>query len=117
MLQLIIKTPIEMETFNDGVLDIYTLDENESLILKLPNIRFGNRVIGAKRYFEAAQAQIEFSDLIHIPLLKQISNYDTVVINDFKYEIKQLQTIYESNPPIMVLTLKQTGIFSSEVIL
>jgi len=113
MLQLIIKTPIEMQTFNDGILKIYETDENGDMknIPKIGNVRFSNRVIGAKRYFAAAQAQIEFSDLVRIPLITTISNYDVVVMSGYKYEIKQIQCIYDSNPPCVDLTLRILDMF------
>jgi len=112
MLQLKIKTNIEMQTFNDGILSVYSYDENEMAVLKIPALRFENRIIGVTRIYAAAQAKEDFTDLVRIPRIEGISGYDIIVINNYEYEIKQIQFISDSNPPCIDLTLKKKGEFN-----
>ena len=99
-----IKTNIEMQTFNDGILSVYSYDENEMPVLKMPALRFENRIIGVTRIYAAAQVKEDFTDLVRVPKIAGISNYNFIVINSFEYEIKQIQHISDSNPPCIDLT-------------
>lgn len=97
---------IEFTNFNDGVCNIYATDENNERIAdKYSNLGFSDRVLGFKRYFEAAANQIEINRVIRIPQLPGIDNYDYVEINAEIYGIKLVQSIYDTNPPCIDLTL------------
>lgn len=101
-----IKTDnIEFISFNDGICDIYTDDENGKRVDKYKKLGFSNRVLGFKRYFEAAANQININRVIRIPKLKNIDNYDYVEIDEVKYSVKMVQEIYDTNPPSVDLTL------------
>lgn len=106
-----IKTPVEFQTYNDGVIDIYETDDNGELLLipKFTDIHFEKRIIGAMRSFVAAQEDIKFTDLIRIPCINSISNYDMVIMGGCKYEIKQIQNIFDTNPPSIDLSLNKKG--------
>jgi len=102
-----IKTPIQMETFNDGVLDVYEKDEQGEISLKIRGVRFANRVIGAKRLVAASQLKMDFSNLIRIPKIDSITTYDVIIMNGFQYKIMQIQHLYETNPPTSDLSIKK----------
>ncbi len=104
------KVNIDFQTFNDGVLDIWAIDNSGELEkIRYEKVHFENRTIGAIRHFAAAQANIAFSDLIRIPYISGITSYDCIIINGIKHEIKQIQNILNSNPPCIDLTLEKRG--------
>ena len=101
-----IKTNTEFTTFNDGICNVFTTDEDgERVADKYSNLGFENRVLGFKRYFEAAANQIEINRVIRIPDVPGITIYDFAEINLIKYGVKLVQKIYDTNPPSIDLTL------------
>lgn len=106
-----IKTDIEFVGFNDGICNIFTLNENGvRMTNKFSNLGFSKRVLGFKRYFDAAARQIEINRVIRIPQLEGINNYDFVEIDNIKYGVKMVQEIYDTNPPSIDLTLDKARI-------
>lgn len=104
------KTDLEMETFNDGICSIYETDEQGDPIIKFQGIRFQNKTVSYKRFFEAAAAQVEINAVIRIPQLKGISEYDIAVIEGKTYKIEQIQHLDMTNPPVTDLTLRQSEV-------
>ena len=100
-----IKTDTEFVTFKDGICKIYGFDENDVEVIKHGSLGFDNRVLGFKRYFEAAANQIEINRVIRIPNVPGITIYDFAEIELIKYGVKLVQNIYDSNPPSIDLTL------------
>lgn len=100
-----IKTETEFISFNDGICDIFSEDEEGLPINKYNNLGFSKRVLGFKRYFEAAARQVDINRVIRIPQLAGIDNYDFVKIGTTKYEVKMVQEIYDTNPLCIDLTL------------
>jgi len=100
-----IKPDTEFISFSDGVCDIYTEDEDGSRTDKYKSLGFSNRVLGFKRYFEAAANQIDVNRVIRIPQVPGIDNYNYVGIGTAKYGIKLVQEIYDTNPLCIDLTL------------
>jgi len=101
-----IKTDIEFIGFNDGICNIFTTDENGNKMPdKFTNLGFSKRVLGFKRYFEAAAREIEINRVIRIPQLAGIDNYDFVEIDGIKYGVKMVQEINDTNPLCIDLTL------------
>lgn len=106
-----IKTNTEFITFNDGICNIFTTNEDgERVADKYSNLGFENRVLGFKRYFEASARQIDINRVIRIPLLPVIDNYDFAEIDNIIYGIKMVQPIYDTNPLSMDLTLDKARI-------
>ena len=106
-----IKTETEFSTFNDGICNIYTKDYEDNRIVpnKYTSLGFGNKILGFKRYFEAAANQIEINRVIRIPNVPGITNYDFAEIDEgqgvITYGVKMVQIIYETNPLSIDLTL------------
>ncbi len=99
-----------METFNDGICNIY-IKTDEAITPKYSGIRFADRVVGAKRYYAAAQVQVEINRLIRIQKGPIITPHDIIVIveNGIKtnYKIAQVQKIPDTFPPCTDVSLNQ----------
>ncbi|MBW9154289.1 hypothetical protein [Clostridium estertheticum] len=102
---------IEFSTFNDGVCNIFTTDEEEKrLPSKYINLGFEDRILGFKRFFEGNARNININRVIRIPQLGNIDNEDYVEIEGVPYGIKIVQPIYGTNPPSIDLTLDKANI-------
>lgn len=105
-----IKTPIEFLTFNDGVLNLYETDDEDEIVKNtLKTHRFGNRIIGVKRYFAARTNDVELSKVIHVHKDLTITPQKAAVIGETRYNIVQVQQLSETNPSVTVLSLEQRG--------
>ena len=106
-----IKTNVEFISFNDGICDIFTTDqEGVRLPNKYTSLGFSKRVLGFKRYFEASARQIDINRVIRIPQLPGIDNYDFVEIDSVAYGVKMVQEIYDTNPMCIDLTLDKARV-------
>ena len=102
---------IEFVSFDDGVCNIYTVNYDDIRQPdKYSNLGFSKRVLGFKRYFDAAARQIDINRVIRIPQLPGIDNYDFVEIDNVKYGIKMVQEIYDTNPLSIDLTLDKARV-------
>ena len=103
---------IEFISFNDGVCDIYSEDEEGNKSYKYRSLGFTNRVLGLNRHYAARAAQVQTNSVIRIPQLPGVDNHDTVEIKGLgRYDIELIQNIFESNPLSMDLTLRQLEMF------
>jgi len=100
-----IKTDTEFIAFKDGICKIYGFDEEGIEVTKYISLAFDNRILGFKRYYEAAANQVEINRVIRIPQVPNITNYDFAEIETVKYGVKMVQSIYDTNPPSIDLTL------------
>lgn len=105
-----IKTPTEFQTFNSGLCDIYEVVGNKLAEQPKNVMRFGERVIGYKRYYAARTATTEINRLIHIPLCENVDAHDNVVIDKVRYKVEQIQHLRDTNPSVTVLTLRKVGV-------
>lgn len=98
---------IDFVSFSDGVCDIYYENDEGERSYKYKNIGYDNKVLGLKRHFAAKAVNVNVTKVIRIPLVKGIDNYDKVEIKGIGvYDIELLQTIYDTNPQSINLTLK-----------
>ncbi len=110
-----IRTPLEFQTFNDGVCSVYRVKNiaepgnkpKEGLEIKYGRIPFERRTIGLQRFYQAMQADVQISDLIRIPYQMNISTNDVCVIDRKQYRIKQVQAIKDTLPVATDLTLER----------
>ena len=105
-----IQTPTEFLTFNRGSCDIYSVKGNK-LDTKLLTLDYGNRVVGFKRHWAARAASTEITRLVQIPLREDVTTENRAVIGKAEYKIEQSQNLYDTNPPVTVLTLRRIGAF------
>lgn len=104
-----IQTPTEFLTFNSGVCEIYEVKGNQ-LVNKLESLPFGDRVIGYKRAYVAKTASNEISRLVHVPLRESIVPNQNAIIKGIRYRVDLAQPLYDTNPPVSVLTLFRLGV-------
>lgn len=103
-----IKTDTEFISFNDGVCDIYTVDDDDIKTNKYQKLGFTNKVLGYNRVFAAKAVQVQVNAVIKIPNVPGVNNHDTLeIIGTGKYDIEFVQTIFDTNPVSIDLTLRQ----------
>ena len=109
-----IKRPrnIEFQAFKDGMCNIYNIDEEGNKNYKFKNLNFDNRILGFKRVYAAQAVNSNINRVIRIPFVSGIDNYDCLEIirEDCYYTIDVIQSIYDSNPASIDLTLKKVGV-------
>ena len=103
-----IQTPTEFLTFTDGFCDIYNVKGNK-LDQKLLTLCFGDRTVGMKRFYAARAASTEIDRVIQVPQQLSIEAVHRAVIAGAEYKIEQVQQLYDTNPPVTVLTLRKMG--------
>ena len=99
--------------FNDGIVDIYAVGNDaesgdmpsQALTLKYQALRFEFQTIGVRRNYEAMQADVKLSELIRIPIHREISSQDIAVMNGLQYEIVQVQHDTGTRPSSSKLSL------------
>ena len=99
----------QIQTFNDGILDIYKTDDNgnKENNAYLANVHFQKRTAGITRIYAAAQASEKFTDVVRVPRGVTVSPYDIVVIDNKDYEVKLVQEIYDTIPQSKDITLNK----------
>lgn len=108
-----IKTDnIEFESFNDGICDIYTEDDEGKKNYKYKHLGYSDRTLGYNRVFAAKAVQEQINAVIRIPLLINVNEHDIVKIENIgRFEIQLAQVKLETNPQSIDLTLKQLEMF------
>ena len=108
----------QFETFTDGMLSICKTEGRAIVDTKLRDIRFGNRTIGKRRYFDAQTAGNKITKLLSIPAatlnVDDIESLDIVILNTQKksndpaqYKIVQIQEKFDATPPAIYLSLEK----------
>lgn len=121
----------KFETFTDGLLTVCEVEERSLTRTKLEHIRFGNRVVGISRYWQAQTAGNQVDKLLAIPL--EVLNAEMIEVNDVvilenetdwlwdsmsfdekemkdragHYQIRQVQPKIDTEPPALYLTLEK----------
>lgn len=110
------KLPTQTQSFNDGVADIYKVDNTatagslpkKKLTLKVSPLCYEERTVGMSRFWVAMQAQTKVTRLLRFPRLDSIDRADVVIPIDGKqYEIMQVQYPPDIEPPCMDLSLQR----------
>lgn len=103
------------ETFRDGLVELYELDNQSVPVQKFRDIRFQNRMVGAKRNYEAQQAGVTIRKLIRVPIRdpEMISSGMFAVIRGRQYKIETAQVVPDTVPRSMDLTLVQPDLLLS----
>lgn len=94
------------ETFNDGLLTVCEVSGRTILKTKREGIRFGNRTVGVKRFWEAKVAGSEISCLVAVPEQPGIEWGDIILQNNRQYRISQIQRKFDTRPPCLYLSLE-----------
>lgn len=107
----------EQVSFNDGIADIYTV-ENAALPGDKPadklsdrrTVRFANRTVGAVRFFTAKQADAKIDRMIMIPKGIKVSPQDVVILvseDENQYGIEQVQNKTDTRPHTTLISLRR----------
>ncbi len=112
--------PQKTQTFNDGVVNIYSIENiaspgdmpKDKLVLKVSNLRYKERTVGMRRFWTALQNNVKVDMIIRVPCtpmkLAAISTQDIVIPTDGKqYQIVQIQKPEDIYPPVMDLSLER----------
>lgn len=102
-----VKSKTKFETFLDGLVDFWQLDEARMPVKLLGGIRYQQRVVGYKRNYTAEQAGHNIEILIRIPRSDLVVRGAFAVIRGKQYQIVQAQTILDTIPQCTDITLKQ----------
>lgn len=94
------------ETFNDGVLTVCEASGRVLVKTIREGIRFGNRTVGIKRFWEAKIAGSEIAYLVAVPEQAGIGRGNIVLLNDKQYRISQIQKKFDARPPCLYLSLE-----------
>lgn len=101
---------IKKTVFNSGFLDIdfIELGIRKNIVSKIP---YGNETVTESRFNAAMASDARIVKVVHIPLHNEtqcmIPENAIVKINKHDYEIWKQQPIETTNPPIVVLQLKE----------
>lgn len=96
------------ETFNDGYCRFHVIDEDGNAGAERAGIRFQERTVGVKRYYEAMTNKVQIDRLIRIPWQPWMTTEYLAVIEGQVYEIKQVQIIPDTNPKCNDVSLHLT---------
>lgn len=102
------------QTFNDGVLKIYKVDNiaepgnmpKQGLVLKYGPLRYEERIVGITRNTLAMQSQSSVEQLLRVQRIGNVSVHDVVILSDDKqYDVYQAQYINDIEPRCIDLSL------------
>jgi SPP1 family predicted phage head-tail adaptor len=99
-------------TFESGIVQICDVRDCaepgrkpiEKLVPKA-RLRFEERQVGVTRYYNARQNQVQIEHLIRVPRHDCVSTQDVAIISGKQYRIDSIQTMADTYPPSMDLTL------------
>ena len=100
----------KVQTFLDGVCDIWRQEDTGQFVRIRSAVRYANRIIGSKRSFEAMQAGHTIQKVIRVPLYGMPFNGCRISIGTQQYEILQAQGLDDTSPRCAQLTLEQPDI-------
>lgn len=99
----------KIQTFNDGVCNICKIDEDGNAGEKVVSLRFEDRTVGTKRYYEAMTNKIQIDRLIRVPFQSWLAAEEYLVaLNDQVFELIQVQMIPDTSPRTNDLSLRFT---------
>lgn len=96
-----------VRAFTDGIVDIYTVREDDTIEMCREGIRFGAMTVGSQRFFAAKDQQHSIDKMICVPLCPEPEANMVAVIGDQQYDILQVQEIKDSLPKTWQLSLEK----------
>ena len=100
----------KFETFGDGILDICEASGRVLTKTKIRGARFGNKTVGAKRFWDAKVQGTEISRMVCILNQPGVERDDIVRIGDRQYRIAQVQDKFDASPPCLYLSLESVQV-------
>ncbi|MCM1089091.1 MAG: hypothetical protein NC419_13125 [Muribaculaceae bacterium] len=93
------------EKFNDGIADVYEVDDEDRLEKVKSGLRFGNENVGIARHYAAQAADTRVDRVIHVLRQRDIKPHQVVVIEGEQYDIDKADHLEDALPPITKLSL------------
>ena len=98
------------ESFQDGIVSFWGLDEKRRPVQLLSSVRFQERVVGSVRYYNAELAGHRLERLIRVP--QEVARSAPLdgcfaVIGEKQYKIARIQEISDTVPRCVDLSLEQ----------
>lgn len=110
------KKQVTSEIFNSGVMNVLRASDGIIYETVIENVNYGNRTVGASRFFNAESAGTEVSHMIAVPFNRLIKRGNILELHDFMdnernlFEITQIQEKYDTAPACLYISLKRTSI-------
>lgn len=95
----------KFEEFNDGIVDIYGVGEDDRLEKVKSGLRFGKENVSIARHYAARATDTNIDCVIHIQLQKDIQPHQIAVIEGRQYDIDKTDSIKDALPPVTKLSL------------
>lgn len=95
----------KFEKFNDGIVDVYDVNDEDKLKKAKKGLRFGSENVGITRHYAAQAADTRVDRVIHILRQQDIKPHQVVVIEGEQYDIDKTDDITDALPPITKLSL------------
>lgn len=95
----------KFEEFNDGIVDVYDVNDEDKLEKAKEGLRFGNENVGITRHYAARAADTRVDRVIHILRQQDVMPHQVAVIGGEQYDIEKTDHIKDTLPPITKLSL------------
>ena len=95
----------KFEEFNDGIISVYSVNNEDKLEKAKSGLRFGNENVGITRHYAARAADTRIDRVIHVLRQQDIKPHQVVVIEGEQYDIDKTDHIKDTLPPITKLSL------------
>lgn len=95
----------KFEGFNDGILGVYSVNDESKLEKLKTGLRFGNETVGVTRHYAAQAADNRVDRMVHVLRQQDIKPHQVVVIDGEQYDIDKTDDIKDTLPPMTRLTL------------
>lgn len=113
------KAQNQAEVFNDGILTVLNASDGVILSNKFSPVRYGEKTVGAVRFYNAQVAGTQIDKLISVPFNPFIEQDDLVELQSYHtgekkiFRIKQLQ-LKETAPRSLHLTLVKSDVLYTD---
>lgn len=95
----------KFEEFNDGIMDVCDVNDEDKLEKVKSGLRFGNENVGIVRHYAAQAADSRVDRVIHVLRQQDIKPHQVAVIEGEQYDIDKVDHIKDTQPPITKLSL------------
>lgn len=95
-----------VRAFTDGVVNIYTVRDDDTIELVQSGTRFDALTVGSQRFFAAKEQQHTIDKMIAVPKCPEPEANMVAVINGVQYNVLQVQEIKDSFPQTWQMSLE-----------
>lgn len=95
----------KFEEFNDGIVDVYSVNDGGKLEKIIENLRFGEENVSVTRHYAARAADTRADRVIHTLRQQAVNPQQIVVINGEQFDIDKVDHIKKTLPPVTRMTL------------